>query len=181
MPFRKHFKGTAQEMGSLFQEMRNASDRVAAIACAAVLDDTLGTIISDRFIRLGKEWEDRIFTNQGAPLGTFHAKIIIGYAMGLIGPVARADLHLIRTIRNDFAHSGNPVRFDDPEISAKCNRISERRSLEDFNYPDWVISRFKDEPISPRNRFITASEWLALDLTVVRPRRLRPIYPKFLR
>jgi hypothetical protein len=181
MPLRKHFEGAVGEMVSVFQEMQHTSDRVAAIACAAVLDDTLGVAISRRLVKMGKDWEDRIFGDPSAPLGTFHAKILLAYAMGLIGPSARSDLDLIRSIRNDFAHSGAPVSFDDPAISLKCNRISFRRNIDEFDYPEWLIELSKKDHVTPRQRFIAACEWLSLDLSIVRPKRLRPIFPRVLR
>jgi hypothetical protein len=99
----------------MFAETGNASDRVAAVACAAFLDDSLGAALSARFVRLGKGWEDRIFSGGTAPLGTFSAKIRLGYALALFRPSTQKDLDLIRTIRNAFAHTASPVFFSDAE------------------------------------------------------------------
>src|SRR3954454_7086444 len=40
-----------------------------AIACAAILDDALRVLISARLIKLGKDWDERIFGDPSAPLG----------------------------------------------------------------------------------------------------------------
>jgi len=183
MPLRRYFEGASvQQVATIYIEMRHtSSDRIAAISCAAILEDTLGTSISCRLIEMGADWEDRVFRDRNAPLGDFQSRIILAYAMGLIGPSARADLDLIRSVRNDFAHLGAPLTFNDPDISEKCNKISQRRSIDDFDYPDWLLAIAKDTPTTPCNKFISASEWIAIDLTTIRLRRLRPIYPSVLR
>ena len=124
MPPRHHFQRPTKELSALFAETQHTSDRVAAVACAAFVDDMLGVALSARFVRLGKEWEDRIFTGPSAPLATFSSKIRLGFALGLYGPLTCADLDLIRNIRNAFAHTADPIKFVDPEITKTCNRLT---------------------------------------------------------
>jgi hypothetical protein len=109
---------------ALFEEMQNANDRVAAVSSAAWVDDTLAAALSTRFVKMGKTWTDRVFDGAGAPLGTFSAKIVIGYALGLFGPLTRTDLDTIRSIRNDFAHNAGPLLFTQPDIAAKCAKLT---------------------------------------------------------
>jgi mannitol operon repressor len=116
MPPRDHFEGTPDQVMAMFREITSATDRVAAVACAAFLDDTLGAALAAHFVRLTKKWEDRIFSGATAPLGTFSAKTRIGYVLGLYGPLTCDDLETIRSIRNDFAHQAGPISFDEPEI-----------------------------------------------------------------
>src|ERR1700759_1490847 len=80
----------------------------------------LSVAIAAKFVRMGSEWKQRVFDNAVSPLSTFGAKITIGYAMGLYGPLARADLDIIRWVRNQFAHRADPVSFNDHNISEKC-------------------------------------------------------------
>jgi hypothetical protein len=49
-----------------------------------------------------------LFEFEGA-VGTFSSKIIVAYALRLIGPTTRGDLDLSRFLRNEFAHSR--IRF----------------------------------------------------------------------
>jgi hypothetical protein len=124
MPPRDYFKGISKdEFYALFAEMRHASDRVAAVSCAAYLDDTLGWALSARFVVLGKRWEGRLFSGSDAPLGTLSAKVRLGYALALYGPITCADLGLIREIRNDFAHTAKPLSFAKSDIGAKVSRL----------------------------------------------------------
>lgn len=43
--------------------------------------------------------------------------------MGLIAPVIRRDLHLIRKIRNDFAHSAARIDFSHDVTKARCQEL----------------------------------------------------------
>jgi hypothetical protein len=52
----------------------------------------------------------RLFDFSGL-IGTFGAKTMIGYAFNWFGPDTRHDVELIRTMRNEFAHSRKSFRF----------------------------------------------------------------------
>ncbi len=54
----------------------------------------------------------------GAPLGTFSNKINLAEAVHLVGPRTRGDLDRIRKVRNECAHSVNPVSFHDDRLKA---------------------------------------------------------------
>jgi hypothetical protein len=129
MPPRDHFEGSREQVAVLFDEMHHVSDRVAAVSCASFVDDTLGAAIAARFVRLGRQWEKKVFSGADAPLGTLSAKIRLGFALGLYGPRTCADLDIIRSVRNDFAHTAGPILFTDPEIKAKCRRFTTPQRL----------------------------------------------------
>jgi hypothetical protein len=108
----------------MFLELTNASDRVTAITCAALLDDSIGAALLIRFVPIGVTWKNRIFTGPNSPLGTFYSKAVVGYALGLFGPKTYADLVVIRKIRNEFAHTLSPLRFEDAEITKLCSGLT---------------------------------------------------------
>jgi hypothetical protein len=118
-----HFNARGQHLVGLFGEIQNASDRVAGISAAAFVDDTLARTIAAHFIELDEKLQERIFEGPSSPLGSFSAKIAIGYAIGLYGPLTCEDLDIIRSIRNTFAHTAAPTSFDDPSIQAKCEQL----------------------------------------------------------
>jgi hypothetical protein len=64
----------------------------------------------------------QIFEYEGAA-GSFSSKIIIAYAFKLIGPITRADLDLIKFLRNEFAHSRMPFNFETPEVRVVCDNL----------------------------------------------------------
>src|SRR3954471_23997129 len=51
-------------------------------------------------------------------MSSFSAKIEIAFALGVINNECRLSLHLIRDVRNKFAHRIAPLRFDDAEVIA---------------------------------------------------------------
>lgn len=61
-----------------------------------------------------------MFEDDGAPLRDFGSKIRLSYALGIIGAKAKADLDLIRHIRNTFAHSRAELTFELPEVADAC-------------------------------------------------------------
>jgi len=173
MPARDVLDEKPERLLALFKEIQHATDRVAAISAAAFLDDSLGAALSARFVRLGKEWEDRVFSRQGAPLGTLSAKITMGFALGLYGPQTRADLNTIRSVRNDFAHTADPISFADEGIAAKCKKLTSPERLDkDPIYRGFGIPF---DLSNPRERFIYAARSLATEV-VLRGRERRPSY-----
>jgi hypothetical protein len=49
--------------------------------------------------------EDPLFDGANAPLSTFNARIEMAYRLGVIDATFSRNLHLVRKIRNDFAHN----------------------------------------------------------------------------
>lgn len=101
--------------------LQSESDRATALMAAAFLEDYLAKLISKFMINdpsVGRE----IFTHNGA-LGTFSAKIDLAYMLALISPSVRKDLHLLRKIRNDFAHTAKPLQFTEHRIKSRCEEL----------------------------------------------------------
>ena len=71
---------------------------------------------------------DRLHGGEG-PLSTFYAKIELAYALGLISDMDRLDLHVIRSVRSDFAHTASLIKFDTPEVKKKCSSLKPRGNL----------------------------------------------------
>ncbi len=88
----KHFK----------DEFSQESDRAAVILAAAKIDELLRLAIIKRLAPSPTSRDDLL--EPEGPLGTLRSRIDIAYRLNLIdGTFARA-LHLIRKIRNNFAH-----------------------------------------------------------------------------
>src|SRR5438477_6077010 len=88
------------------------SHRATVIVATALLEDALRWCICGYLIPAGSDRgelpaEDQaaVFDSEIAPLKPLHAKIVIGYSLGIYGQVTRDDLHRIKRIRNAFAHS----------------------------------------------------------------------------
>ncbi len=77
------------------------SDRAQVITVGAFLDSMLEQLLFFGLAEGG--WKRDLFEGQG-PLATFSARIDMACAMGLLPESLRRDLHLIRKLRNHFAH-----------------------------------------------------------------------------
>lgn len=149
---------------SLWGALHIGPDRVAGIVAATQLDNALTVALTARLVPLSRPDLDRLFGSMG-PLATFHHRIEIGYAIGLIGRRTQKDLHLIREIRNAFAHSLLEVSFETPEIIEWIGKLT---------FPDRAghIQASMWPPKSIRDRYVLTASNLALalsDLTTDNP------------
>ncbi len=91
------------------------STRAKVILSACYLDEILFQLLSI-ILTPCESNEDPLFEGPTAPLGSFSAKIEIASRMGLLSNDVRASLHLIRKIRNCFAHDLKKCDFNDSRI-----------------------------------------------------------------
>lgn len=132
-------------------DLEEESDRAAPILAVAMLEELLDRLIRTR-IRGGRRLSDKLLEGQGA-LATFSARIDGVYAFGLISADERNDLHLIRRVRNRFAHEPESLTFRDQEI------VEWSRSLECGElFADFMGFT---HPSEPRRRFLNAVAALA--------------------
>lgn len=57
------------------------------------------------------------------PLSSFSSRISVASGFGLIPMDLAGDLHLVKKIRNRFAHQHSPLRFEEPPISAFVSNL----------------------------------------------------------
>jgi len=76
----------------------------------------------EAFFVVGKTSKELLYGSR-APIGTFASRIDLAFALGLINEHEHAECHLIRKIRNEFAHRGVGLSFGDQKISALCDRL----------------------------------------------------------
>lgn len=119
------FEESGEEISSTFVSIHNQlnkeSDRGAVIVAAALIEDELQSIIKARLIS-SLERDDELFDGRYAPISTFAAKIDFAYRLGLIPSDVRKTFHLLRKMRNDFAHLPSKVDFSDNSVK---NRLRE--------------------------------------------------------
>lgn len=99
-------------------EVGKESQRASAILAAAMLEQALEALLRGRLVPIPTQ-TDPLFDAAYAPLSSFSSKIDLCFRLGLIsGPLTR-DLHLIRKIRNDFAHNVTGCTFDDSAVRSR--------------------------------------------------------------
>lgn len=83
-------------------EFKGESDRAAVVLGAAKLDSLLAQIL-DRFLLPSLSSTDELLEGD-SPLATFSSRINACYRLGLISSEFAKSLHLVRKVRNAFAH-----------------------------------------------------------------------------
>jgi hypothetical protein len=111
------------DLSKIEAEIYGASDRAAAVVLGSMVESSLGTFLKAKIRKDLKPGQKRRLFDYEGPLGTFSAKIILTYAMELIGPVTHHDLDLIRVIRNEFAHSRRHLNFDATQTANVCKHL----------------------------------------------------------
>ncbi len=140
---------------AIIEEIEAQTDRGAAIIGAALVDDVLARAILGKFIPLSSSKKKALFGGSG-PLGTYEAKIDLAYALGLLTDVMAADLKLIGTIRNKFAHRPTAIEFSGKDIADLCSNLKTSQIDKD---EDWVRD--------PRNQYIAACTTLVAVLSMI--------------
>ncbi|MCX5800334.1 MAG: hypothetical protein NTX17_02995 [Candidatus Eisenbacteria bacterium] len=118
---------------AFIQEFKDESDRAIVVLTAARLDFLLSLILQ-KYLVANAGTVDEFFENQG-PGSTFSNKIMLVFRLGLIDSDFARTLHLVRKIRNDFAHE-----------TAAC-------SLEKGSHKDRIrglVAPYKDIPFFAR-------------------------------
>src|ERR1039458_4966381 len=111
---------------SAIKELSTLSDRAAAIVAAVLLENSIEEALKYFLLNhqrnASSSVHDDMFKNSG-PLGSFSAKINLGYMLGLYTSGAWRDIDGIRDIRNDFAHDLTIQDFKSDSIRSRCNNI----------------------------------------------------------
>lgn len=110
--------------GAAKPQRRRQDDRSIVLVATAALEQALEASLLQAMPGVGEGDEGILFMDEGAPLSSLHAKIVIAAALRLVGPNARADLMLIKGIRNAFAHSRLNLSFDTHEVAEACRHFS---------------------------------------------------------
>ena len=114
---------TLERSLALVAEVENQTDRGVAIIGVAWIEESLLAAIHS-FLEHDKPAWERLFRKSG-PLSSLSAKIDLARLLGITSNVVTSDLHILRDIRNEFAHSvldkdNSPLTFDIPRIKDKC-------------------------------------------------------------
>jgi hypothetical protein len=94
----------------------------------AILGAVLVELHQERLLRFKLKHGDdetwKMLTADNGPLGSFHSKIAMGYALGIYDKDMRGDLNIVRNIRNAFAHSKKLIQFDHPAVVTELGKAT---------------------------------------------------------
>ncbi|MCG8532148.1 MAG: hypothetical protein MI749_16005 [Desulfovibrionales bacterium] len=105
-----------------YKQMDNESDRGAIIVSVSLLDELLTDMIKAK-LAPSLETRDELFDTAYCPFSSFSAKTDLAYRLGLIRPSIRKSFHLLRRIRNNFAHATNIKGFDSPSTQDRIKEL----------------------------------------------------------
>jgi DNA-binding MltR family transcriptional regulator len=111
-------KEEAKRCRTLAETLMKESDRGCAIFGAALLHDDLERLLK-AFCRQDAFTVKNVIAPMFrgySPLATFSARIDLAFALCLISRQTYATLHIVRKLRNDFAHESGQIDFQD----ARC-------------------------------------------------------------
>jgi len=134
------------------KEVQIESPRAMAILSVTVLEEALGSLLRGALLPCPTS-DDPLLDGPYAPLGSFSAKIDFASRMDLISPPISQSLHLVRKIRNSFAHDISGSSFDQAVVRS---RVRELRRLDDVTKPE----RRADFPEGPVGDFQAVVSWL---------------------
>ena len=146
------------------------NDRGAAILLATNVENALQIALL-RMFKTRKDQARGLF-GSNSPLGTFANKIQMAYALDIFGDETKANLDIIRTVRNAFAHAKIPIKFETPQVKNACAHLHIPTLL-----PPHTV-RPPQERIEGRKRFQTVCNDVAHNLNVFGRRALTLIDPK---
>jgi len=131
-------------------DFNKETDRGAALAAAAMLDELLGQII-EAFL-IPNKGSAALLDGFNAPLGSFSARIASSFALGLLSEIEYKECELIRKIRNEFAHQIK-VSFTTQKVVSFCTKLQ------------LSAKSYGDVHVNTRGQFTTAAIALILNLT----------------
>ncbi len=95
------------------------TDRGCALMAAAFLSEQLFILLVSSLVR-DDDVSQKLLSSR---IESFCDRIDLAFALGLLPPLARRDLHLIRRIRNEFAHDASPLSFASSQIADRCREL----------------------------------------------------------
>jgi hypothetical protein len=114
------------------EELSGDNDRAAAIVGCALLDARLGDLLAEFLVQNEDASSELVSADDSnAPLGTFGARIVAAYAVGLIAQAERNALRQLKKVRNAFAHRTG-VSFEDQAIAAHCRNAATLCPTKDY-------------------------------------------------
>lgn len=106
----------------LLSQFYKESDRAAVILIVSIIDNLLETLLKSYLVP-NPSSSDSLFDNPTSPLANLNSKIDILFRIGLISSKFSRDLHLIRKVRNSFAHDIYGCDFEDGSVKSRIREL----------------------------------------------------------
>ncbi len=131
----EELSGGLNYINRVLNEYTKEDDRSAATLVTAELDAHLLKLLTENLLP-HVDYVSSPLLGRGEPLEAFGARIELAYRLGLIPLEFHHDLHLIRKIRNEFAHGRAGISFREGKVEKLASKLLVgRRALEKMNIP----------------------------------------------
>lgn len=110
--------GDINDLNRMLDEM---DERGLVLSLAAFAEDALGSLLTA--FMLPTSTTAQLIEGFNAPLGNFSSRIKAAYSLGLIRKEQFDDLEQLRKIRNLFAHTWQPLGFDDQRVGGHIRSL----------------------------------------------------------
>ncbi|MBX9848016.1 MAG: hypothetical protein K2X64_01880 [Rhodocyclaceae bacterium] len=152
-------KSNAEHWADVFlSEFAKESDRAAVIVAASIFDNSLRDLLK-QYLVPNASGTDELFDGTNAPLATFSAKIAFAHRLGLISGSFARNLHLIRRIRNEFAHNIHGGSFEDTAVKSRVMELYKSQVYKNETTGSIL------HPKGARGDFLTVCVWMVWVLT----------------
>jgi hypothetical protein len=136
-----------------------ASDYEASMLSASLLEYMLVQAITTKFIPLGKDHLNSLFSDAGnAPLCTFAAKIKLAYALGIISIETRCQIERVKEVRNHFAHHKDRASFDEAIVRSECIKFKQYKAIPDN------LKKVREPGLTPKLMYVQTCSFVCIDL-----------------
>jgi DNA-binding MltR family transcriptional regulator len=133
------FSDRSDEVMRFRDSLDRETDRGVALVCAAYLDEELKNLLEKTLVDEPKVVERLL--GQSGPLGDFSSKIDLAFGMGIIKAESHWGLHIVRKIRNDFAHVQAMRSFADAGTAERCRELIKLNPYADEKDPRKIFTR----------------------------------------
>jgi len=153
-------------MRKLFEEINLESPRAAVMVVASEIDLLLVEILELFFVppsKVSLKYGKSIFATDQFGI-TFSTRIEIAFRAGLIPEWCQSDTHVIRRIRNEFAHKGSGYSFASSPVRELLSLLTVPVKLKDNN-----PSTLSEELLNnPKDVFILGAICVYAELLCIR-------------
>jgi hypothetical protein len=109
---------------TFMQQFIGQPDHVAVIIATSKKDELLGSAIRERLVPCVEKSDEFLDSERG--LGTFSNRIMMAYRTGIIDASLARALHILRKIRNDFAHTYEGQSLETPPHRDRIAELGHR-------------------------------------------------------
>ncbi|MBB4363874.1 hypothetical protein GGD65_004928 [Bradyrhizobium sp. CIR18] len=106
---------------SVLEQLKSETDRGVALIVTSLIDKLLRDVLAAFLIE--NESARALLVGFNAPLGTLSTKIAACHAFGLIADDEMRECHLLRRVRNAFAHEIE-VTFEKGSVKDLCKNLN---------------------------------------------------------